>query len=96
VLPEALESSDVVIGVSHSGETDEIVRLMERAKERKVTTIAITNYESSPLARAAEVILYTTYNEDLLGSYSPAARVAELALVVALVERIGEMIGGGP
>jgi DNA-binding MurR/RpiR family transcriptional regulator len=90
VLPESLRTGDVVVGISHSGETDEVVRLVERATATGAESIAITNYEGAPLDAAAGITLFTTYPEDVLGSYSPAARVAGLALVVALVERVAQ------
>lgn len=90
VLPESLKVGDLVVGISHSGETEEITRLLNRAKANGAGTIAITNYESAPIDIAAGLTLFTSHSEDLLGSYSPAARVAELALITALIERVGE------
>jgi RpiR family carbohydrate utilization transcriptional regulator len=89
VLPGALKKKDLVIGISHSGETTEIALLLERAAEAGASTAAITNYEQSPVDRAARVTLFTSVSENLLGSYSCEPRIVELAIVEAIVNLLG-------
>ena len=89
VLPESLSSEDIVIGISHSGETEEIVHTLVRAREKSAKTVAITNYQGAPLDKAADLTLFTACVEDIFGSYSPVPRIGELAVVVALVEEVG-------
>jgi arabinose-5-phosphate isomerase len=48
---------DVVIALSNSGETDEIVTMLPYLKHRRVPVIAIVGNTSSTLARSAEVVL---------------------------------------
>ncbi|MBT3272341.1 MAG: MurR/RpiR family transcriptional regulator [Spirochaetales bacterium] len=93
VLPESLGEGDLIFGISHSGETEEIVRLITRCGEKRAGTVAITNYEKAPLDEAAELTLFTSCNEDLFGSYSPITRISELAVVVALVEQLSKSPG---
>jgi len=50
-----LQSGDVVVALSHSGETDELVRLTDHIKARGAKLIAITGSEDSPLARHADI-----------------------------------------
>lgn len=52
-----VRTGDVVLMLSFSGQTDEIVRLIPPLTEMKVTLIAITGRLESPLAKAAEVVL---------------------------------------
>jgi glucosamine--fructose-6-phosphate aminotransferase (isomerizing) len=47
----------LVVGVSLSGETPEIVTVVERLREGGGRTVAITNDPDSPLAHATEVVL---------------------------------------
>jgi glucosamine--fructose-6-phosphate aminotransferase (isomerizing) len=54
--PPRLESA-LVIGISQSGQSPDIVEVLEEARRQGAPTIAITNDESSPLARAAEHVL---------------------------------------
>src|SRR5215510_14343892 len=52
-----LVSGDVVLALSASGESPEIVRLIEFAKSRSILTIAMTGAADSSVARAADVNL---------------------------------------
>ncbi len=54
--PPRLESA-LVIGISQSGQSPDIVEVLEEARRQGAPTIAITNDDSSPLARAAEHVL---------------------------------------
>ncbi len=93
VLPGSLGMGDLVIGISHSGETEEIVNLVSRASDKGIKTISITNYEGAPLDRCASITLFTSYREDLLGSYSPLTRISELVVIAALIERVRRLMG---
>jgi glucosamine--fructose-6-phosphate aminotransferase (isomerizing) len=50
-------SSSVVIGLSQSGRTPDVVSYVERARERGALTIALTNDPASALAERAELTL---------------------------------------
>ena len=53
----ALRDDDVVIAVSHSGETEELLRLLESIRRLGARLIAMTGDSSSTLAKAADVTL---------------------------------------
>jgi arabinose-5-phosphate isomerase len=53
----ALRADDVVVAVSHSGETDELVRLLEAIRRIGARLIAITGAPDSTLGQAADVTL---------------------------------------
>ena len=53
----AIRDDDVVVAVSHSGETDELIRLLESIRRIGARLIAITGDPASTLARAADVTL---------------------------------------
>jgi glucosamine--fructose-6-phosphate aminotransferase (isomerizing) len=50
-------SSSVVVGLSQSGRTPDVVSYVERARERGALTVALTNATSSALASCAEFVL---------------------------------------
>ncbi len=50
-------AQDVVVAISHSGETEEIVRLLPALKKMGVSMIAMTSGTRSTLARYADVVL---------------------------------------
>jgi arabinose-5-phosphate isomerase len=52
-----IQQRDVVIALSQSGETDEILRLMTFLTDNQISTIAITGRRDSSLGRAATVVL---------------------------------------
>ena len=53
----AIRDDDVVIALSHSGETEEIIRLLEAIRRIGARLIALTGHRASTLARAADVTL---------------------------------------
>jgi arabinose-5-phosphate isomerase len=53
----AIRDDDVVLALSHSGETEEIIRLLEAIRRIGAKLIAMTGSRTSTLARAADVTL---------------------------------------
>jgi arabinose-5-phosphate isomerase len=53
----AIREDDVVLALSHSGETDELIRLLESIRRIGARLIALTGHPLSTLARAADVTL---------------------------------------
>lgn len=60
-----LTDKDVVIVISNSGESREMITLMEAAKEVGATTIAITNNDQSTIAKASDYHITTATREKL-------------------------------
>jgi DNA-binding MurR/RpiR family transcriptional regulator len=90
-----LDNHDLIFGISHSGETQEIVHALKRGRENKVFTIGMTNFVGSPVAKFADLALLTTVPEPLLGSYSCQPRIAQLALLEFITWRISSAIKQG-
>ncbi len=57
-------SGDVVIALSNSGETDEVLALMPSLKAREVQVLAIVGNLSSSLARHADVVLEASVDRE--------------------------------
>jgi DNA-binding MurR/RpiR family transcriptional regulator len=77
----ALTTRDLVIGISFGRCLKETVDAMDRARERGVPTIGITDGESTPVARHADAYLTATISSTAFtGSY-----VAPMALFNALL-----------
>jgi RpiR family carbohydrate utilization transcriptional regulator len=75
---------DVVIGISYSGNNEDVVRAMRVAQDRRARTVAITNYPVSPAAKLADVVLLTGAAETPLVSESGPSRVVQLAVIDVL------------
>lgn len=79
-----LGPGDVAIGISHSGTTSETIEVLHDARARGVTTLAITNFPMSRLARQADITLTTAARESSLRSGATASRIAALTVVDCL------------
>ena len=81
-----LQSDDVVVALSYSGETDEILRLLETIRGLGARLIAITGTPTSTLAQAADVSLDCSVIEEAcpLNLVPTASTTAALALGDAL------------
>lgn len=79
-----LGPGDVAVGISHSGQTKDIATALNTARAAGATTICITNYLESPVARAATIRLYTATRESAFRSGAIASRVAQLSVVDVL------------
>lgn len=86
-----LGHEDVMIGVSHSGATRDIVEAIEVARGRGVPTIGLTSVPRSRLATATDVSLITAVRESPFRSGAMASRIAALSVVdimfVAIAQR---------
>ncbi len=75
---------DIVMGISYSGNNEDVVRAMRVARERQVKTIAITNHPTSPAAKLADVLLLTGATDTPLVSESGPSRVVQLGVIDVL------------
>lgn len=86
-----LGQDDVVLAISHSGQTKDIIEAVKAAQANEAPVIAITNYSGSPLANLADTVLCSTARGSPLTGENAAARVAQLnildALFVAVAQR---------
>lgn len=76
-----LTTQDVAIGISHSGETDDVLGPIEECRDAGATTIAITNYRDSSLARLTDILVTTAVSDSALRSRGMASRAALMTLV---------------
>ncbi len=81
-----MKRGDVVIALSHSGASDEVVHLLPIIRDMGARLIAITSKPDSPLAQASEVVLLTgvTQEADPRGLAPTSSAIAMLALGDAL------------
>lgn len=90
-----VDRQDVIVALSYSGETEEMIRLLPLVKRHNLPLIAITGNPNSTLGQAADVALDASVPEEAcpLGLAPTASTTAALALgdalAVALLERKG-------
>ncbi len=79
-----LEPQDVVIGISASGSSKDIIDALELAKNRGATTIGITHYARTPLDRVLDIKLSVSSEETFYRTESTSARIAQLSIIDTL------------
>ncbi|MBI4458438.1 MAG: KpsF/GutQ family sugar-phosphate isomerase [Acidobacteria bacterium] len=90
-----LVAGDTLVALSYSGETEEILRLLDRIKRLGIPLISMTGNRSSTLAQASNVALDVSIEKEAcsLNLAPTASTTASLAmgdaLAVALLERKG-------
>jgi len=74
----------LVIGVSQSGEAEDVLSIIQLANKQNALSVAITNYESSPMASAAKYHLFLNVGEEksVAATKTFTAQMYVLALLV--------------
>lgn len=77
-----IKKGDVFFGVSYSGETPEVSKLMSIAKERGAVTISLTKYGINSLSDISDIKLYSSSTgEGELRSAATSSRIAQLHVI---------------
>ncbi|GLZ76077.1 RpiR family transcriptional regulator [Actinorhabdospora filicis] len=79
-----LGPGDVAFGITHSGETTDIVDVLRLARERGVTAVALTNFPRSAVASVVDHVLTTAAGETTYRSGATASRIAQLTVIDCL------------
>lgn len=79
-----LVKGDVIIAISHSGRTKSVIDAIKYSRITGATTICITNYPLSPLAKSSDIVLLTAAFSEHVNGEVMSKRVAELCLVESL------------
>ncbi|MGI5997515.1 MAG: MurR/RpiR family transcriptional regulator [Lutispora sp.] len=80
-----LKKNDLVIGISASGETKEIIKLIELANSRDLETICITNHSKNTLSKVGKYCIYTPIDlESPVRSAATTSRLAQLFIIDVL------------
>ena len=80
-----LKKNDVFIGVSYSGDTQEVLSIMELAKLKGAITIVITRYGKNALTETADIKLFVSgVEKSKIRSSATASRIAQLHIIDVL------------
>ena len=83
-----LRPGDVLIGISQSGTSKDIVESMKVARLHGATTISITSREKSPIARQSDILLLTDTEETRHSTLSLSSHIARLIVIDSLCYKI--------
>jgi arabinose-5-phosphate isomerase len=90
-----LAAGDVMVAISSSGETEELVELLEAVKRLRIPLVALTASPRSTLASASDIVIDIAVKEEACSlNLAPTASIAAAlamgdALAIALLERRG-------
>ncbi|KKI92100.1 transcriptional regulator [Bacillus sp. SA1-12] len=84
-----VSKDDVVIGISTSGSTKDIVEAIKIAKANNAHIICLTNYALSPITTHANITLLAAAREAPLQGGSFSAKIAQLQILEILITLIG-------
>jgi RpiR family carbohydrate utilization transcriptional regulator len=82
----SLTLEDVGIGISHTGMQSQVAEALSLAREGGAITVALTSYPGTPVANAADMVLYTASLAAAITYDSPTVRNAQLAIVDVIYE----------
>jgi DNA-binding MurR/RpiR family transcriptional regulator len=78
------DKNSVVIGISHSGQSKDVIDSVAVAKKNGATTIALTSQNKSALAKVSDVVLCTVSDETNYRILGLSSRIAQLTIIDAL------------
>lgn len=76
-----LSDVDVVVGISNSGRTEDVIQSLTVAKEMGATIITITQFGESPTSQLADLALYARSLESSIRSGAFSSRIAMLNII---------------
>ena len=79
-----LKEDSLVIAISSSGETQDVIDAVKLAKENKVPVICITAHKSSHLAKLSDVVLVAAPGGGSVSTNDNEIRMSQLAITDAL------------
>ncbi len=84
----------LVIGISQSGASPDIVSVVSEAKSQGAATLALTNAPDSPLARSAEsiILLHAGQEQSVAATKTYTTQLMALALLSAALARNAAMV----
>jgi len=81
VMAALLHPEDLLVAISHSGETDEIIKTVELAKRKGVKTIVITANKKSTLSVLSDQGIFYEAEETLLETGSIPVKLAQFFIL---------------
>ena len=88
-----LKPRDVVVVISSSGRVDDLLAIVDTARERGATVVAVTASQS-PLARKADVALIVDHVEDVATHLPMVSRILHLLVIDILAVGVAMKLGG--
>lgn len=72
---------DLLVAVSHTGETISVVNFARKAREMRIPVVAITGNKKSSLAKYSDVVLVTNTKETKIRTDAMTSRIVQLVIL---------------
>ena len=79
-----MKPGDILLGVSHSGKTSDIINMMKTAQNNQAETICLTNYLNSPLSHLAGYAMVSGVRNNPITGENASTRIVHLTILDAL------------
>ncbi len=79
-----MSAGDVLVGISQSGASKDIVEAMRLAKSRGISTICITGTDRSPIMKQSDIVLLTDTEETKHSSLALSSHLSRLVVIDSL------------
>lgn len=86
-----LTSEDVVLVISHSGKTTDLIKVVKKARENGAKIICITHSDISPIAALSDFVICTPAPDTQLLGKNASARILQLILVDAFFVSVAQL-----
>ncbi|OCG24691.1 RpiR family transcriptional regulator [Gilliamella sp. wkB108] len=87
-IVSSLDSNDLIIIISHSGETPECVELLKLAQTLTIPSIAITKMGQSQVSSLANIVLHTTSMEHASRLIPIRSKISQISVVNMLLTNL--------
>lgn len=87
-IVSSLDSNDLVIVISHSGETLECIELLKMTNQQAVPSIAITKMGQSQVSSLADIVLHTISTEHVSRLIPIRSKISQITLVNMLITNL--------
>jgi len=84
MLASQLKPGDVLVAISHSGQTKTLLNVVREGTKAGATIVAITNFPFSVLAKRASFVLQTAVFSTYISGEIMSKRIAELSIIESL------------
>ena len=91
VSASLLDHEALVVAISISGQTRDILDAVKLAKANGVPVVAITGHKDSPLAQLADWVLLACPAGNAISEHTNQIRISQLAIVDAIVSELRNM-----
>lgn len=80
----ATDQDDLILAISHGGETKVVIEAIIAAKENRAKVVSITGSKNNSISALSDISLYTAATENFLSPSALSSRIAQLTLIDAL------------